>query len=103
MSCQSSPGLSRTQFAPANTLVSDAFGSGCTSGCGYPLDCGNQYPQFQYYAEVMGNCVYQPAYATSSLHTPVCQVCEKNLSGCMDNIPTPQSVVMAAGRPKSSC
>ena len=38
MSCPSLPSTSRMQAVPGGMMTSDAFGAGCTQGCGYPQD-----------------------------------------------------------------
>lgn len=106
MSCAANSmnlGVNRMQAMPHSMFASDAFGVGCQQGCGYPHDCGSQYPTFKYMAETTGPCLFQPSFAESKLQSAVCQSCEHNYSAAWNSIPTPQAVVAAAGRPKSSC
>lgn len=103
MACSTNSAVSRMQVAPPNSMGSDAFGAGCTTGCGFPMDCGDNYPTFQYQAQSLGSCLFQPPHAVSKLNMPVCQTCDQDLSACYSSIPTPQGMVMAAVRPQSTC
>jgi hypothetical protein len=82
---------------------SDAFGTGCQSQCGFPMDCGANFPAYKYYAEDMSSCLFSPPFAASKLSTPLCQSCEMVLP--TDNLMIPQTVLytprkeVAAPRP----
>jgi len=104
MSCAVSPGLLTSTSAAPNSVMSDTFGgTGCSEGCGYPLDCGNNYPAYSYRPDVMGPCLYSPPFANSALNQPVCQVCNQNFGACLNNINVPQNVTMVPGKTRSSC
>lgn len=84
--------MSASQSPPAvaGGVGSDAFGNGCKSACGFPMDCGANYPGFKYYADTtMAGCLFQPPFAVSSLPMQLCQTCETNLSAAYDNMPVP--------------
>jgi hypothetical protein len=70
---------------------SDAFGTGCQAQCGFPMDCGANFPAYKYYTETMSSCLFSPPFANSRLSTPLCQTCERVIP--TDNLMIPQTVL----------